>query len=127
MFQPEVEAMDPAARSALQRERLGALVGRLQASGSAFWARKLAGVRSGAELADHPFTVKAELRDSYPFGMLAVPLEDCIRIHASSGTHGKPTIVAYTRRDIDVFAEVNARAIACAGGRPQDVLQIAYG
>src|SRR6266702_3049448 len=98
MFQPEVEAMDPAARSALQRERLGALVGRLQASGSAFWARKL-----------------------------AVPLEDCIRIHASSGTHGKPTIVAYTRRDIDVFAEVNARAIACAGGRPDDVLHVAYG
>jgi phenylacetate-CoA ligase len=127
MFQPEVEAMDPAARSALQRERLGAIVGRLQASGSAFWARKLGGVRSGAELADLPFTVKAELRDSYPFGMLAVPLEDCIRIHASSGTHGKPTIVAYTRRDIDVFAEVNARAIGCAGGRPQDVLQIAYG
>jgi phenylacetate-CoA ligase len=59
--------------------------------------------------------------------MLAVPLEDCVRIHASSGTHGKPTIVAYTAADVDLFAEVNARAIACAGGRRDDVLHVAYG
>src|SRR5439155_1591632 len=79
------------------------------------------------ELQGLPFTVKAELRDSYPFGMLAVPLEETVRIHASSGTRGKPTVVAYTPRDIESFAEVNARAIACAGGTPDDVLHVAYG
>src|SRR5438552_1070967 len=70
---------------------------------------------------------KVELRDTFPFGMLAVPLADTVRIHASSGTHGKPTIVAYTARDVALFAEVNARAIACAGGEPGDVLHVAYG
>src|SRR5213078_1767608 len=71
--------------------------------------------------------VKSELRESYPFGMLAEPLARCVRVHASSGTRGKPTIVAYTARDVEVFAEVNARAIACAGGGPDDVLHVAYG
>src|SRR5258708_37584229 len=59
--------------------------------------------------------------------MLAVPLEQTVRVHASSGTHGKQTIVAYTRHDIELFAEVNARAIACAGGAAGDVLHVAYG
>ena len=67
------------------------------------------------------------MRDTYPFGMLAVPLQETVRIHASSGTRGKPTVVGYTRYDIEVFAEVNARAIACAGGQPDDVLHVAYG
>src|SRR5439155_22422149 len=74
-----------------------------------------------------PLTTKPELRETYPFGMLTVPLEDTVRIHASSGTRGKPTVVAYTAHDIAVFAEVNARSIACAGGGPQDVLHVAYG
>ena len=72
-------------------------------------------------------TTKAELRDEYPFGTLAVALRDTVRIHGSSGTRGKPTIVAYTAADVRLFADVNARAIACAGGTSQDVLHVAYG
>jgi phenylacetate-CoA ligase len=113
-------------RAALQRRRLAELLARLRASPSPYWQEKLADVDSD-ELEALPFTTKAELRDRYPFGALAVPIEETVRLHASSGTGGKPTIVAYTARDIDVFAEVNARAIACAGGRPDDVLHVAYG
>jgi phenylacetate-CoA ligase len=74
-----------------------------------------------------PLTTKAELRDEYPFGTLATALHDTVRIHGSSGTRGKPTIVAYTAADVRLFADVNARAIACAGGTPNDVLHVAYG
>jgi phenylacetate-CoA ligase len=84
-------------------------------------------VGADAELAAIPFTTKPELRDTYPFGMAAADLADCVRIHASSGTRGKPTVVLYTARDVDVFAEVNARSIACAGGTRDDVLHVAYG
>src|SRR2546429_9428141 len=126
MLQPEIEALDSPAKDRLQHERLTALVERLQASGSAYCTEKLRGVEPGAELSALPFTVKAEMRDTYPFGMLAVPLEATVRIHASSGTRGKPTVVAYTVGDIEVFAEVNARAIACAGGKAADVLHLAY-
>jgi phenylacetate-CoA ligase len=74
-----------------------------------------------------PFTKKTDLRDHYPFGLLAVPEEELIRIHASSGTTGKPTIVGYTQGDIDIFSEVVARSLACAGGYPGMKLQNAYG
>jgi phenylacetate-CoA ligase len=132
MFQPEIEAMPQAERERLQVGRLRDLLGRLRAAGVPYWRQKLGGVdqeaiRGVKDLTALPFTVKAELRDAFPYGMLAVPLERTIRIHASSGTRGKPTIVAYTAGDIAVFAEVNARAIACAGGSADDVLQIAYG
>jgi phenylacetate-CoA ligase len=115
VFQPEVETQPVEERAALQRERLRALLARLGHTDP------------DAPLAELPFTTKAHLRDAYPFGALAVPLAETIRVHASSGTRGKPTIVAYTRGDVDVFAEVNARAIACAGGRADDVLHVAYG
>jgi phenylacetate-CoA ligase len=87
----------------------------------------VAGVADDAELAELPFTTKAELLDQYPYGLLAVPLEQTVRLHASSGTRHKPTIVAYTARDVEIFADVNARSIACAGGTPEDVLHVAYG
>ncbi|WP_026693151.1 phenylacetate--CoA ligase family protein [Peribacillus kribbensis] len=74
-----------------------------------------------------PFTTKEDLRSAYPFGMLAVPREELIRIHASSGTSGKPTVVGYTRKDIDLWAEITARAIALGGGKPGRVLHNAYG
>ena len=70
-----------------------------------------------ADLAKFPFTGKKELRDNYPFGMFAVPREQVVRIHASSGTTGKPTVVGYTRNDIDTWATVMARSIRAAGGR----------
>ena len=80
-----------------------------------------------ADLAKFPFTVKTDLRDNYPFGMFAVPREKVVRIHASSGTTGKPTVVGYTRNDIDVWATVMARSIRAAGGRPGDIVHVAYG
>ena len=80
-----------------------------------------------ADLARFPFTVKGDLRDNYPFGMLAVPRERVARIHASSGTTGKPTVVGYTLRDIDTWADLVARSIRAAGGRPGDMVHVAYG
>lgn len=84
-------------------------------------------LRDLSDLAAFPFTSKAELRENYPFGMLAVPREEVARIHASSGTTGKPTVVAYTRRDVDTWAEVMARSIRAAGGRPGMTVHVAYG
>jgi phenylacetate-CoA ligase len=80
-----------------------------------------------SDLARFPFTVKTDLRDNYPFGMFAVPRADVVRIHASSGTTGKPTVVGYTRNDIDTWATVMARSIRAAGGRAGDIVHIAYG
>lgn len=79
------------------------------------------------DLAKFPFTVKTDLRDTYPFGMLAVPRSKVARVHASSGTTGKATIVAYTKNDIDIWAEVVARSIRAAGGRPGDMVHVGYG
>jgi phenylacetate-CoA ligase len=80
-----------------------------------------------ADLAKFPFTEKKALRDNYPFGLFAVPREQVVRVHASSGTTGKPTVVGYTQRDIDTWAGVVARSIRAAGGRPGDMVHIAYG
>lgn len=80
-----------------------------------------------ADLAKFPFTDKKTLRDNYPFGLFAVPREQVVRVHASSGTTGKPTVVGYTQRDIDTWANVVARSIRAAGGRPGDMVHIAYG
>jgi phenylacetate-CoA ligase len=80
-----------------------------------------------ADLSKFPFTTKKDLRDNYPFGMFAVPREQIARVHASSGTTGKPTVVGYTRKDIDTWASVVARSIRAAGGRPGDMVHIAYG
>ena len=79
------------------------------------------------DLSHFPFTVKDDLRAAYPFGMFAVPREQIVRLHASSGTTGKPTVVGYTRRDIDTWAALVARSIRAAGGRPGDIVHIAYG
>jgi len=80
-----------------------------------------------ADLARLPFTTKKELRDNYPFGMFAVPRDQVVRIHASSGTTGKPTVVGYTRNDIEIWATVMARSIRAAGGRAGDLVHVAYG
>jgi len=79
------------------------------------------------DLAKFPFTTKQDLRDSYPFGMFAVPRTQVVRIHASSGTTGKPTVVGYTARDIDTWANLMARSIRASGGRPGDIVHVAYG
>ncbi|HEX6918601.1 MAG TPA: phenylacetate--CoA ligase PaaK [Actinomycetes bacterium] len=83
--------------------------------------------RSLDDLARFPFTTKQDLRDNYPFGMFAVPREEVARVHASSGTTGRPTVVGYTRRDIDTWADVMARSIRASGGRPGDRVHVAYG
>jgi phenylacetate-CoA ligase len=83
--------------------------------------------RSLADLAKFPFTTKLDLRNHYPFGMFAVPREQCVRIHASSGTTGKPTVVAYTKNDIETWAHVMARSIRAAGARPGDLVHVSYG
>ncbi|RVT52247.1 phenylacetate--CoA ligase PaaK [Rubrivivax albus] len=80
-----------------------------------------------ADLAKFPFTTKKDLRDNYPFGMFAVPREQVVRIHASSGTTGKPTVVGYTQHDIDTWANLVARSIRASGGRPGDMVHVAYG
>ena len=80
-----------------------------------------------ADLSKFPFTQKTNLRDTYPFGMFAVPREKLVRIHGSSGTTGKPTVVGYTRKDIDVWADLVARSIRASGGRPGDIVHVAYG
>lgn len=80
-----------------------------------------------ADLAKFPFTTKTDLRDTYPFGMFAVPQKDLVRVHGSSGTTGKPTVVGYTKHDINVWADVVARSIRASGGRPGDMVHVAYG
>jgi phenylacetate-CoA ligase len=126
IFQPELETMPAEERGGAQRRRLSALIARLKGV-EGYWRDKLAAVSPDDELGDLPFTTKQELLDGYPYGMLAVPLEQTVRIHASSGTRHKPTIVGYTARDIEVFADVNARSICCAGATPDDVIHVAYG
>jgi phenylacetate-CoA ligase len=110
IFQPELEMLPRSELEGLQRERL----------------RERFGVELEA-LREQPFRVKSDLRDAYPFGLLRVPLEDCVRIHASSGTRGKATIVAYTRGDIAAWANCCARALAAAGAGPGTVVHVAYG
>ena len=80
-----------------------------------------------SDLAKFPFTTKADLRDNYAFGMFATPMDDIVRIHASSGTTGKPTVVGYTQKDIDTWANVVARSIRAAGGNRSDMVHVAYG
>jgi phenylacetate-CoA ligase len=84
-------------------------------------------LQSLADLAKFPFLTKADLRDHYPFGLFAVPRDQVVRIHASSGTTGKPTVVGYTKADIDTWSDCMARSIRAAGGRPGDMVHVAYG
>ncbi len=84
-------------------------------------------IRGLGDLSKLPFTVKSDLRDNYPYGMFAVPMDDIVRIHASSGTTGRPTVVGYTKKDIATWAQVMARSIRAAGGRSTDKMHNAYG
>src|ERR1700748_2472593 len=80
-----------------------------------------------ADLAKFPFTGKGDLRANYPFGMFAVPREQVVRVHASSGTTGKPTVVGYTQSDLETWATVMARSLRVSGGRPGDIVPVAFG
>jgi phenylacetate-CoA ligase len=116
----------------LQAERLRALVaraGRVPLHRDRLAAAGVTpdGIRTLDDLRRLPFTTKADFRDTYPFGLLAAPMDEIVRIHASSGTTGKPTVVAYTRGDLDVWTEVMGRTLRAGGVGPGDVVQNAYG
>jgi phenylacetate-CoA ligase len=128
IFEPDVETMPPERLRELQSERLRNVVARVKER-VPFYRDRLAGVEveSLDDLPKLPFTRKSDLRDHYPFGLFAVPMREVVRLHASSGTTGKPTVVGYTAADLDVFARVNARSLAMAGGGPELILHNAYG
>ena len=134
MWNPVVETLPRDRMAALQLDRLRALVGRVLAGVPPLGDRlRAAGIdaataiESLADLRRLPFTQKADLREHYPFGLCAVPLAELARIHASSGTRGKPTVVGYTRADLAMWTEVMARCLVMAGVRPGMVVHNAYG
>ncbi|HEY1364019.1 MAG TPA: phenylacetate--CoA ligase [Xanthobacteraceae bacterium] len=133
MFDPEAERMSRQAITALQTARLKRAL-ELAHARVAHYRRKFdaAGVRpdsfrSLADISRFPFTLKTDLRDNYPFEMFAVPREKLVRLHASSGTTGKPTVVGYTQGDLDLWSNLMARSLACAGVMPGDIVHNAYG
>ncbi len=133
IFKPEIECASRDYLRALQSARLIKMVKNAYEN-VPFYKKKLdeAGVspddiHSIDDIAKLPFTVKTDLRDNYPFGLFAVDRSELVRIHASSGTTGKPTVVGYTKADIDVWADGAARAIAAAGGKKDDIIHVAYG
>ncbi|MGE5252930.1 MAG: phenylacetate--CoA ligase family protein [Planctomycetaceae bacterium] len=133
LFDEEFETLPREALEALQLKRLVTTAERVYATVS-FYKKKFdeAGIRpseikSLKDLRRLPLTTKIDLRDNYPFGLFAVPMEQVVRIHASSGTTGKPTVVGYTRRDIDTWAGLMARSLAAAGAHKNDIIHNAYG
>ena len=127
------ECMSRDERTAEQSQRLKETVNRVYHN-VAFYRKKMQelGLEPGdikgiEDIHKLPFTTKNDLRENYPFGLFAVPKSEIVRVHASSGTTGKPIVVGYTRKDIDLFSEVVARAYCCAGATKDDIVQIAYG
>jgi len=127
------ECMKSEERESLQFERLKDTLARVYKHVAPYRAKmdekgvKPGDIKSLADLALLPFTVKTDLRDTYPFGLFAVPLSKVVRVHCSSGTTGKPIVVGYTAADVDIWAETMARTIAGAGGSSGDIIQNAYG
>ncbi len=133
IFSEKMECMDPKELRRCQGERLRDAVTRAYEN-VPFYRKKFdahgvkpSDIRSLDDIGKLPFTTKEDFRDTYPFGLFAVPLREIVRVHASSGTTGKPTVVGYTREDIDIWSETIARTLACGGGTPDDILQVAYG
>ena len=133
MFDRAAECMPRAELKALQLSRLRAQlqyahnqVPHIRAKFDAERA-KPDQLKSLDDIRRFPFTTKADMRDTYPFGLFAVPREQTVRLHASSGTTGKATVVGYTRRDIDLWTDLMARCLACMGARPGDIVHNAYG
>ena len=133
MFDRAAECMSRAELAVLQLDRLRKMLERAYAKVPHFRSKfdaaevKPEHLRSLDDLVRFPFTLKTDLRDNYPFGMFAVPRKDVLRLHASSGTTGQPTVVGYTRRDLDLWSDLMARSLACAGARPGDIVHNAYG
>ena len=133
MFDRAAETMPRADLKALQLSRLKATLERAYRKVPHYKKKfdaatvKPSDLKSLADIARFPFTVKTDLRDNYPFDMFAVPREEVLRLHASSGTTGKPTVVGYTKGDLDLWADLMARCLACMGARPGEIVHNAYG
>lgn len=132
-YQPEIECASRESIQKLQDERLVAQVKHVYEN-VPYYRKKMeekgvtpADIKSTKDLYKLPFLSKADLRDEYPYGLLAVPLKDCVRIHSTSGTTGKRVVAFYTQNDIDLWNDCCARAIVAAGGTSEDVCQVAYG
>jgi phenylacetate-CoA ligase len=133
IWDEKFECMEREELLKLQGQRLSSMIGRLY-SNVPFYRSLMqkkgiepGDIRNIDQLKDLPFTNKQDLRDNYPFGLFAVPISEVIRLHASSGTTGKPTVVGYTKEDINLWSEVMARTLTAAGGGKNDVLHVAYG
>ena len=132
-FQKEIETMSKADKKALQSERLVNIVKYAYENQAPYRAKmdaiklKPSDIKSIDDIYKLPFTVKQDLRDAYPFGMMARPKRDLVRLHASSATTGKLTVAGYTQKDIDIWAECAARSLVMAGGSPESTVHVAYG
>lgn len=132
-YKPEIECAPRSELEALQSYRLSRTVRRVYENVAPYRKKmdeagvKPEDIKSIADLQKLPFTVKQDLRDNYPYGMFASPMKDIVRIHASSGTTGKQTVVGYTAHDIDMWAECAARALVSVGGTKDDFIHISYG
>ena len=132
-WEEEIETLPRVGLESIQLKRLQQLVARVYQTVKPYRAKmEAAGVtpddiNSLTDLHKLPFTVKDDLRDNYPFGLFSVPLDEVVRVHASSGTTGKSTVVGYTRQDIELWASIMARALTCAGAHKEDMVHNAYG
>lgn len=132
-WEEEIETLPRVGLESIQLRRLKHLVARVYRTVAPYRQKmdaigvKPEDIQSLADLSKLPFTVKNDLRDNYPFGLFTVPLEEVVRVHASSGTTGKPTVVGYTKKDIETWAGVMARALCCAGATKDDMVHNAYG
>jgi len=133
IWNPHFECMDRNGISRIQGERLRETVERVYFN-VPYYRNKMQEAGLGPEsiqtiddIVKLPFTTKQDLRDNYPFGLFAVPMSEIVRVHASSGTTGKPTVVGYTRNDISTWSEVMARTLTSAGANKNDFIQVAYG
>ena len=131
-YHPEMETLSRSGIEALQSERLRATV--RHCMNSPFYKKRFAecgltpdDIRTPSDLYKIPFTTKQDLRDTYPFGMAAVPLDQCARLHSSSGTTGNPTVILHTKKDLEEWANAVARCLWMVGCRPEDVFQNASG
>ena len=132
-YEENYESMSREEMSKLQLERLQTMV-KYAYDNVPFYKQKFdeielkpTDIKCLGDLSKIPFTVKTDLRDNYPYGLVAVPMDDIVRVHASSGTSGKPTVVVYTKADIDMWSTCMARLIVAAGGRKTDIVQVCFG
>ena len=132
-WEEEIETLPRVGLESIQFRRLQHLVARIYKTVEPYRIKmdaagvKPEDIQSLDDLSKLPFTTKDDLRDNYPFGLFTVPMEEVVRVHASSGTTGKPTVVGYTRKDIETWAGIMARALCCAGATKEDMVQNAYG